>query len=941
MPSLDARDELSVACALLQRHAEDAAAEVEALLDACEGKTRKPCPLTLGLRGGAAAALAFAAAFSDDVGVEAEALHSKLLVSTEPLCCSTRSRSWPTTAEAAIVPERARTGADWGHFDGLPIELDGHRFDSTIGRKLSAAVARVADQQQRVLAQVRGGQEEQETQRLHSTAVKMKQLVARALHLATLGTDGERCSSCADTRPGVTLKPTEAATDDDTSELIVDKAALESYLETVRARSSAGARDGDRLTFDEAPLSIEDTQVVRDQDAQLTCFRRLLRAVSVPSVAPIATVSEKLIVSDVVQGALNELSLIVDARVLGIQVSFLLAAQANSKRVFATQDAVLEDRLVRQIVREFNSLTVDEADKERGVRTLLQLAGFSPTLMVREIVARAIATPQYIDTYVRVLELCPLLAKWCDGESESPVIFSELQLAIRRLVTHYEQFEAQRHYLLELLCALTGLSCGDESGQATIDATKSEGWNGRGVIEVHDLLREVILPMDPVSFGDDDDSGGFGTQAADYSTLLRDFVHSALADSCWKASRRGLQALEELLFKLVKRYSSVSTSKTLSVCGIEIESTLLLTLEDIMVFIASLPEAAASGILEKCIGGAEVELDEKILALIGHLFPFAVIDGSQAMRHKFTELCITLWHSGDPFALDGAAVFDSASRASHTTRLLLWKLLWSSAVGVDTEASQQPGGGFVAGSDERSLAWLSALARTRVIPAGDDSDAAETDVTSYSGTDLLLKELARVMRSCRASLSTRLIGRVALALVKAVFPSTAQCLQTPEQLLSQDAGATTLSTGNCGELPPPHAVVHLVARCWSSLVFASVRNSSDEERNSVLYTTHHLLAACDIAISESQASLRGLLRCLQRICYAAFALSCSRMAQLESCAQIQTQLDVRMLRVLHMLNQLRVVNEADAAFSRQFVASWLAVLPLSSFKQATNFVAAV
>ncbi|GAB9469228.1 hypothetical protein Gpo141_00006512 [Globisporangium polare] len=102
----------------------------------------------------------------------------------------------------------------------------------------------------------------------------------------------------------------------------------------------------------------------------------------------------------------------------------------------------------------------------------------------------------------------------------------------------------------------------------------------------------------------------------------------------------------------------------------------------------------------------------------------------------------------------------------------------------------------------------------------------------------------------------------------------------------------------------------------------------------------HFLLACDRAVSDSKSSLAGLLNCFQWVCCMLDLLSIrgDRMKKLETYKSITRQLNVTLLRLLHLLSQIQVTSEADASFSQRFVALWMAQLPQDSFEQAHNFL---
>lgn len=936
----------ALAGALLQRHAEDAAADIEALLSACEQvpTTTEVLPLLVAL---ADASAAFDAALpsedenADSAGCTRRSGDRKTLATCSHVECAPASMS-----EQHASSNNSK--AAWAQFLRLSTALDDHRFDSKTGRKLSVVVALVAKQQQWILTLVRGSNDAtqdpdtdtHEKRRLQSLAKKMEQLATRALVTAH-GADDSAGSDCI----GASSEPALVFAGGAAADVIMSDAALESYLLAKKASSAAAVQPGDQFEKDRELLGGDEKPLVHAQDTHPAYFKILLRVVS----TPVAT-SKDLVTSDMVQHALDELSLVASARVLGIQTSFLLAAQLRSKHTIAQQDTTMREHLLRQTLREFNSLTMDGADTDKSLRALLRLAGFVPTVILREIVDRAVATPLHVHTYVQVLELCPLLVEWSDDNSKSPVILRELKRALSDLLSQHDVFEAQGQHLLDLMCSLAQLLTGDASQQTSGDAEAQQRRVSGGIVNVHTLIQEVIMPAFPaaslIGSAREAPSANSTVQVADYFVFLRDFVHAAVGDSRWRTSRSGIQTLQELLAALMTNYGKASSQPILDDCRIDLANTLLLTIRDILIFLSTLPRSDVLRILEKSVQGIEGELDETILTLIDDsislgaaedILPLGATDNTFA---RWNEFAVLLRHQAGVQHAHDIIIDVDACQASRIIRLLLWRMLWKSFGCTDQGASRRHEGSTVR-CGEREWAVLAAHARIQAVPEGDVGNPVKTCGVSYSGSALIVKELAHVMLFCRASLSTCLIEQVLPTLTELVRPSRVQQLRTPEQLVSRDASGTTPTAGLCCELPASHAVVQLVSRSWSSLVFDMKEGSSDQDHKPVLNTVHHFLVASDWAISDAKTSLSGLLSCLQWICYIAWVLSCSRMAYLESYEVIQSQLSVRLLRVLHLLSEVHVTKEDDATRSQHFAASWVAILPPTSYEQACTFISSM
>lgn len=907
---------------LLQHHASDAVDDVNALYSVCVPilQSNAAAVVLPVLDVLLAAVVAFTLAYSHVSQLEEEPsnpVHPQLL-NQVPRCPSCLSSRFPLAGSIMSDHTESQLSNDpdhWTRFLELSSGLDARKFDSKRGRALSSAVAQVVEQQQRLLAVARLSRDPSRDDAgdddvLRAAVEKMHDVATQVLHTMSLYAAANTCGKCIDRQDaGIAAMPWAPAHDKGVAEidLIPDDAALEIYL-LGQARRVTTAADLATKEPKAPDINMDDSSTGSTDELDVSCFQKLLKILSTDTSLSTHTLG------GVVQKTEEELSLIADQNVLGVQVSFLLAAQMRSQRRISELDGEVNKSLTRQVLREFNSLTDGAENCDRSVRALLILSGFCPSLVLREIVSRAMTAPQQVQTYVQILELCPLLTGWTVEGRTSPLLICELQSTLRDLVSAESSFEAQRPQLLSLMCALAGVGVNSSAA----------------VLGVQTLAQEVLLPVfSSFARQEEDKAAAMGEttiersntlKVANFFAFLRAFFSCAVADIASRALDS--ETTKTVLALLLEVYGIHCGSLTVE--KVELRNTLLLTIKDLLKSISSLDHAVVSDILKKTVYGFAGSLDEPLVMLVAHFSP----------ETQHTDEVVTLFQKlDDPVAAQHSAL--DLEQASRATRLLLWKLLWSTASPSDKSlTSQSQNHPFL--SDERAWELLKRLAMEVLVVSS---------VTVVFGRALVQKELACLMLVCRTSLFTSLSERVLPRLVQILdqlAPLAAPELKLPEQLRlrldTKDIYPAISAALEC-DLPVSHLVMKLVSRSWSLLIISS-EHFGVSESELVLQMGRHFLVSCDHAISDSKSSLAGLLDCFQWVCFVMCVFSSldDRTKELETYNSTASQLNVTLLRLLHLLSQIILPSEADASFSQQFVASWMVQLPQGTFEQARDFI---
>lgn len=905
---------------LLQHHVSDAAGNVSALAQVCVQISQSSAATVLFpvLDALLATAAVFTLAYSrgpqfeDDSSGFLRSLH----LSPVYRCPSCSSSRFPLAdsvmsdyTEISNTSEQDR----WTRFLELSRGLDAMRFNSKSGRAIYSAAVQVIEQQQHLLVLVRLDRDTSKGDGdiLRVAIEKMRSVATQVLRVTSQYEGANACGRCADLSSADSPATPRAPADvKDAGELdfIPDDTALESYL-------MGQAQCGNTEATIEAAAVNTMVEGISAYSMSDTGFQKLLKALTTQSSLSIHTVS------DLVQKTQEEMSAIADLDVLGIQVSFLLSAQMSSTRRVAELNSEISKSLTRQVLRVFNSLTDGAEDCDRSVRMLMIPSGFCPSLILREIVSRTMTAPQQVQIYVQVLQFCPLLAEWTDEGATSSMLTCELQSALRDLVGAEESFETLKPHLLALLCTLSDIGESDSAMRRPDSAA---------IVSVQTLVQEVLLP---VLSGLASQLDGEGTsvvateatttdrssllQMSNFFAFLHDFVRHAASDTHWRSLDARSQTTKALLAPLLRVYQG--QCGPLTVEKAELQNTLLLTMKDLLGATSSLKQAVVSEIIKTSVDDEGENLDAPVLMLIAQFSRDA---------HDWEKLA-TLRHLLQD--LDGLLVIDKSGlnpeTASRAICLLLWKLLWSATT---TSNTSQPQDSPVL-SDERAWELLELLASDFCVVSSP---------IAISGRVLVQKELARLMLTCRASLFNFLNDGVLPRLVQMLEqPATSISVKLPKQMATQLDTEDTLTAQpvvlSC-ELPVSHLVVKLVSRLWS-LFLTSSKHSKCEL---MLQMGRHFLVSCARAVADSKSSLAGLLNCFEWVCFMLCLLSTQddRMKELEIYESTTRQLNVTLLRLLHLLSHIQVPNEADASFSQRFVASWMAQLPQDSFEQARNFV---
>lgn len=906
---------------LLQHHVSDAADDMTALVQVCAQISQSSAATVLllpVLDALLATAAAFTLAYSrgpqfeDDPGGFLHSLHPNPI----HWCPSCSSSRFPLADSVMSDHTEISNTSDqdrWTRFLELSRGLDARRFDSKSGRTVYSAAVKVIEQQQHLLALVRLDRDTSKVDGdvLRVAIEKMQGMATQVLRVTSHYEGANACGRCADLSSAdspATLQASADVKDAGELDLIPDDAALESYLMGI-------AQCGNTEVTIEATAVNTTVEGISAYNMSDTGFQKLLKALTTQSSLSAHTVS------DLVQKTQEELSAVADLDALGIQVSFLLSAQIRSTRRVAELNNEVNKSLTRQVLREFNSLTDGAEDCDRSVRMLMIPSGFCPSLILREIVNRAMTAPQQVQIYVQVLQFCPLLAEWTDEGATSSMLICELQSALRDLVGAEESFEALKPHLLALLCTLSDI---EESNSAT------RRLDSAAVVSVQTLVREVLLP---VLSGLASQLDGEGTavvateattterssllQMSNFFAFLHDFVRRAARDTHWRSLDARSQTTKALLAPLLRVYQD--QCGPLTVEKAELQNTLLLTMKDLLGITSSLKQAVVSEIIKTSVNGERENLDAPVLMLIAQ-FSRDAHDWEKlaTLRHLLQDL-------GGLIVIDKSGL--NLETASRAIRLLLWKLFWSANTTSNTSQSQGPP--FL--SDERAWELLELLASDFCVVSSP---------IAISGRALVQKELARLILTCCASLFTCLNDGVLPRLVQMLEqPATSISVKLPKQMAAQLDTEGTLTAQpvalSC-ELPVSHLVMKLVSRLWSLLLISSEHSKCEL----VLQMGRHFLVSCARAVADSKSSLTGLLNCFEWVCFMLCLLSTQddRMKELEIYESITRQLNVTLLQLLHLLSHIQVPNEADASFSQRFVASWMTQLPQDSFEQVRNFV---
>ncbi|KAF1318244.1 hypothetical protein FI667_g14091, partial [Globisporangium splendens] len=895
---------------LLQNHAADALADMQSLLRVSErlsvSSASPLMPPLLDALLTVALLFIFGYEQSDDT-----ARHTRFLedIAPSPFDCScVRFPSATSTLSQHIKQQNESSDDAWKDFFELPIALDDRKFNSKSGRALGAALLQVTEQQDHILALAHGrcGNDPNHLGSQHDdeSRVVLEQLWEVAHEVLKVGSAASTTEGCVEciskTSSGNAKSPSETH---DQVTIIFDDASLESYL-TQKAAPDSHAVSKSREVI---PASCHENQQAGDlKDSGMRHFTQLLSELHCEP-----SLTKETQIAEVVPTAQEELLTLTDLNVLGIQVSYLLAAQLRSNKRISETDSKTHRRCTRQVLRVFNSLTDgSDVQQQHRISELVMLAGFCPSEIIQEILHRSMVTPQYNHMYTQVFQVCPILLEWRqEGNNESLVIL-ELRKIFKEMIAAPNLFESQSRNFVELLRAFT---------RAPKSTTGRAG--GAAVIQVQHLIQDVMIPVHQMLLEDEKEVAKY------YFRMLREFIGCCVSDSRWARSASGTSALKALLELLTSAYAR--ELKVDSPSSLPLTNTLLLSIKDLVILARSLSESSVFDAISSILVDWD-ELDDPLLMLLAHAVPTHDVSLSRRELHPLRLLSKSL----DKSATAEKAVNLDVDSTSEALRLLLWKLLWESVcseAGENSIASSQQSQPLIT----KARAWelLEFVAEQSFEDAVDDNESS-----SMAGSILIQREMTQVMLRCGPLLFSALYTEVLPKLAK----YDTLLLQFPDERLRQfesnDDEASSLST-SLRTFQPSHAIMKYVIECWTSQVISGGRSDGSQDNLAAfLEMARHVLVSIDNAVSTSTSSLFELLYCFQWVCYTIWIIDTSYLREFESSHSTRNQLEIAVLRLLYLLDQVQVATQECAKFSRRFVASWTAYLPHKSYEQVCNFV---
>lgn len=589
----------------------------------------------------------------------------------------------------------------------------------------------------------------------------------------------------------------------------------------------------------------------------------------------------------------QELLSISDMEALSVHVSFLLCAHQRSGYTWSSSFA---SDIERQVQKIFNSLASDDVQENEHVRSLTVLAAFSPARVTYEILHGASLSSQHHTFYMKVLHELPLLVEWKTHDSHPTTEFTHrARQVIKDLVSDEDRFEIRSLAFLDFFSAVSAFDTSDMNLGALLSM---DSW-------IQDVMSPVYSRLTMNEANADASGKTTSVNVCKYFQFLYEWTKRAVSSSQASWKLHSTQDLFSLILEIYTEMSqdvSLTTSKQLDL--------ILLTLKNVMEMIVR----CENPVLPPLRDDVWSLLDVRCLELVSPLCPAEysrsdvwinkVID---FVRDKNSDKRDTLMTSED---------------AANAIERLIWRILWNSMYSSQLISSLP----FVHSmfSNEEMWEMIDSVARI--------------DTETFSGPYIIRREVLKMLLTCGSSLFVVVYECLLSFLIK--FDEEANGKQDANQLTiprfvakPQEVDESIWNMHIDCAILPAHYVTNMVIRAWREQTSESAVSCEG-----FVNLVSHVLECNNRAVTSSLSSLFGLLVCFRQLCFtAAFASERSRDC-LDRHPFVQSQLNLALLRLLHLIGRSDASHAAEAFFSAHFIACWLSILPESSYDEASRFL---
>ncbi|ETI49749.1 hypothetical protein F443_06525 [Phytophthora nicotianae P1569] len=601
----------------------------------------------------------------------------------------------------------------------------------------------------------------------------------------------------------------------------------------------------------------------------------------------ISSNGESLFSKDILEKVYDELLALRNLDIISIQTSFLLGTQMRVKRCFIDRCDSMKDEFERRIRRIFNRLT-DRSQVLEHVEGLVVLAAFCPGQVVRQCIRGAHTDILHHHLYIKVLCACPLLLDW-KGETQDEtdtLLMRELRQSLLDISSTQSNFDRESQNVLSFSLSLVGIDS-DSTPKRDVSAmtitqlldgvTKACFCTGLSMEMQLNLLDLTRQLFQRIVVA----SGGLDIDPAVLKVIF-DLVFEALCSPNVSDLRFAVIAREKLLLLLKNTMELMSDPVSM------------------------------------------IKLDKLNTPLNPSLWTLISLFNNDFGND---ELCKGLRDVAavEAYMQESSMASLSLPRVISGIQVLLWGLLWSSML---TENMS------VESTKAETWRLLDSIAEYESFPESDST------VQTSKGNLLVQSAVAEMMLECGSDLFQALHCNVIPYLLEYEPTEISQ----EERLTIPNWAAGRLSELRDFDLQiscrpmPTHSIMRYVAKCWGLSGAANIQLAAPS--NVLLVgSLSHVLTGLDQAIASSQKSLSENLFCIQWLCILVSTASELHLDTLSTWPAVRTQLALSLVRLLHQLAQLREISTAEAHFSQNFVAAWLAYLPAGQFDQVFNYLA--
>lgn len=763
----------------------------------------------------------------------------------------------------------------WDQFRRLPARLDEHKFQSKNGRVLVDVVKQVIEQQQYSLAKTQNLQADDQFKEDIEDDDSLQQMCDVAVRALEYVTKECSAGHCIHTGDLYTEEPLQALE----LNLVADERSLEEYL---KAKWQCDLSDYDTSSFEGKNDTIgldEHKTTATEQLMALWDFND----------------SDTQDLDGILVSVQQELLFIRDMETLSINASCLLSAREGREFNGSSSFAVGIERQVQKI---FNSLASDAVQEHEHVRSLVVLAAFSPARVIQEIVYGASLASQHHEFYMKVLYALPLLVEWQVHDTQPLAEFTrQARQILKDLVSDEDRFENRSVAFLDFCCRLSGVS-----GLDTPD-------NSMGVLlSLDSCIQDVVLPVySSLTMKQTKPDVYYTTTNVNednYFQFLYQLTERAVSSiqTHWE-----LNSTQNLFSQVLKAYADVrgdAASKRLDL--------LLLTLKNAMEMISR----CGNPVLPVICDDLWSLLDARCLELVA---PFRPTEYSRSEQYMSKLLDLVRENKSDDW--DAMMI---AEDAADTVEQLLWRILWNSMYSPQLTSSP----------------CFQVMLRSEEIWAIIDS-IADIDTGAFSGLNIIRREVKKLILACGSSLFVVAYESILLLLLKydvqAGEKQSASQLTLPRFVVKpQEIDESIWNMHIDGLISSAHDATNMVIQFWREQTSEYTADSPSQDAN--LNLVAHIMECNNRAVTDSLSSLSGLLVCFRQLCFTASFAAEHLRESLDRDPFVQSQLDLALLRLLHLIGRANVSHAAEASFSAHFVACWLSILPESSYVEASRFL---